>query len=872
VPIANGLADLARHTIVRDGARLALSTREAELLGYLARAGRSVSREELLVEVWRARATHPTRAVDMCVRRLRAKIELNPAEPAQLITVLGEGYRFVPLTVVAAPPPPPTPEALTSFHGRAEALTEVRAALQASRLVTILGGPGLGKTRLARELRWPSRTVFCDLTSAVDADGLAAAVAGELGAPLGADPVDGVGDALAASGDILVILDNFEQLLSAAPTVARWLDQAPRARIVVTSRARLGVAGERLVALSPLSVDAAVAVLADRAAALGITGLDADASSWVAQRLDCVPLALELAAGRLRTLSLAQLADRLESSLRALVSPGLPERHATMRGAIAWSWDLLAPPERAMLAALSVFRGPFELEAVEEVVGVAEPWWPDELLGSLVDKSLVRVEVEATRRFHLFESVREYAAERLPEDEAVVLWRRHLRYYAGAAERLLARLPMADALRRLEPLRPELMAAWERASDADDRGRVAIVLGELLARRGPRAAFDRVISRALASPMSAEITARLLVIGGHYAVFSRDFAAARSQLASAAPLLVEASPAARGDAMDLESRLLAVEGDLDGCAAAMRASRALFQAAEMPGRAAWVAVHLALLPERARTELRASDREDVLRALDEAEAASRGVGDEVALRLLSACRARWALSAGDRDGALYWIGRADWAPRPISGDAPGTMEAAAVAVVEEALGRFDRALAAARHRAEARDAYAPAARRASAQLRVASFLAVLGRMDEAVAVARASLGLVAAPPAALRVPLAAVLLEAGDPTAALAELSVAGPLPPLGRLWIGLALLELRRYGEAEALLSGLGLENEPALAPLAALALAIARSPSQAVPSAPDPDAPDALIRYVDRRATVGRCAVVLATRSLHRVTRSNW
>ena len=324
-----------------------------------------------------------------------------------------------------------------------------------ARLITITGAGGMGKTRLALRHAWawlgdhPGGTWFCDLSSAREQDGLLFAVGQGLDVPLGKDAVAQLGRAIAGRGRCLVVLDNFEQVRRhARDTLGRWLDAAPKARFLVTSREVLGLPGEHTLALAPLSLDDGARLFHQRASAAH-AGHDPSAHALETQQLiallDGMPLAIELAAPRVRVMSAPVLLARMGDRFRLLaVTDGRPDRQSTLRATLVWSWDMLTTAERSMLAQLSVFEGGFAWAAVQQVVALDDavdtPWLID-VLQSLVEKSLVtRL---AHGRFGLLRSVQEFAAEQLQSDGgfsgsgplfAAATRRRHHRHHAQLDE------------------------------------------------------------------------------------------------------------------------------------------------------------------------------------------------------------------------------------------------------------------------------------------------------------------------------------------------------------------------------------------------------------------------------------------------------
>ncbi|WP_405917292.1 AfsR/SARP family transcriptional regulator [Streptomyces sp. NBC_00728] len=364
-----------------------------------------------------------------------------------------------------APPPPGNLRArLTSFVGREKDIDAIRGDLAGARLVTLLGPGGAGKTRLSQEaaealaptLRdgvWLAELAPVDDPKAVPEAVLTAVGARETvlrGA--GAEEMRAVADRhddpltrLAehcAKRRMLLVLDNCEHVVDAAARLAEaLLERCPGLTVLATSREPLGVPGELLRPVEPLPEPAALRLLADRGAAAR-PGFrvedDPAAAAEICRRLDGLPLAIELAAARLRMLTPRQIADRLDDRFRLLTSGSrtvLP-RQQTLRAVVDWSWDLLDEAERDALRRLSVFAGGCDLAAAEAVCGPAAL----DVLGSLVDKSLVVAapsgegEGEPRMRYRLLETVAEYAGERLDESGARhATERAHLRYYRELA-------------------------------------------------------------------------------------------------------------------------------------------------------------------------------------------------------------------------------------------------------------------------------------------------------------------------------------------------------------------------------------------------------------------------------------------------------
>lgn len=344
------------------------------------------------------------------------------------------------------------------FVGRRTDLLALAGLLDGpARLVTLHGTGGMGKTRLSLRHAWawrgsfPGGVWFCELAQARGLDSLLQAVGVALGVPLGADPVAQLGRAIAGRERCLVILDNFEQLTRHADeTVGRWLDLAPQAHFVVTSREVLGLRGEHTLALDALSPAEGAELFHERArAALASYQRNAETDRAVAelvQLLDGLPLAIELAAPRVRVMAPAQLVARMGDRFRLLAvqggqnaGPGRNDRQATLQNALQWSWELMSEAERKTLAQLAVFAGSFDYPAAEAVVSLeglpadTEAPWLVDLLQSLGDKSLLRRLPHS--RFGLLRAVQAFALAHLPADELAAARARHGRYYAGLDER-----------------------------------------------------------------------------------------------------------------------------------------------------------------------------------------------------------------------------------------------------------------------------------------------------------------------------------------------------------------------------------------------------------------------------------------------------
>jgi predicted ATPase len=395
------------------------------------------------------------------------------------------------------------PRQLTSFIGREREMAEVKRLLSTAPLVTLTGTGGVGKTRLALQVaadvldHYSDGVWLVEFAPIVDPALVPKTVASALNVPEqpGRELLDTLVDAVRSKA-LLLVLDNCEHLLAACRELAAaLLRKCPRVRILATSREGLGVPGEMLWRVPSLSVPEdicclpnakelvlydAVRLFVDRAVAtapgFAVTSENAPAVAQVCQRLDGMPLAIELAAARVNILAVEQIAARLDDRFRLLTGGSqivLP-RQRTLRAAIDWSYNLLSEPERVLLRRLSVFAGGWTLEAAEAVCGggSVEADQVLDLLTSLVDKSLVLAEMHhGEARYRLLETVRQYGRDRLVEsNEAAPVRTRHRDWYLALAERAEPELRRASQdgwLHRLETEHDNLRAAleWSRIEE-----------------------------------------------------------------------------------------------------------------------------------------------------------------------------------------------------------------------------------------------------------------------------------------------------------------------------------------------------------------------------------------------------------------------
>ena len=466
--------------------------------------------------------------VDCDVRTLGEHRLKGFPEPVALFQ-LGDG-RFPPLRTISNTN---LPRPVSSFVGREREVEEVVSLVrdQGARLVTLSGPGGTGKTRLAIEA---AAELVGDFAAGVFWVGLAPIrdprlVVGTIAQTLGARRALGedIGER-----EMLLLLDNVEQVVEAAPELTTLLRGCPKLRILVTSRELLRVDGEIAYAVSALAEREAVDLFCTRARVSA-----SDTVAELCRRLDNLPLAVELAAARVSVLSPEQILERVSQRLD-LFRGGrdADARQQTLRATITWSYDLLSAPERSLFASLSVFAGGFALEAAAEVCEAAL-----DTLESLVAKNLLR---HTGERFWMLETIREFAVERLEESaEGEEIQRRHAWYFLelfeshdDARRKRLETLPEYVALVRSEQDNAGRALAWFRArNDPEETARIVGVLHPLW--MASPSEGRRILDSALAyQDLSDEVRGRLLWIAKVVAVNQGDRASYRRFLEEALPL------------------------------------------------------------------------------------------------------------------------------------------------------------------------------------------------------------------------------------------------------------------------------------------------------------------------------------------------
>ena len=584
------------------------------------------------------------------------------------------------------------PAQATSFIGRSAEVAEVAALLGRVRLLTLTGAGGTGKTRLSLAAATAALGQFRDgaawagLSPIADAALVPAAIAQALG--IADDGTRDVDDAIVerlADADVLLVLDNFEQVAAAAPVVGRLLARTSGLHILVTSRSILHLAGEQEYPVPPLAVpetaetadlallarNEAVALFVERVRAIRpdfvLTPDTAPTIAAICIRLDGLPLAIELAAARMRVLSPTALLDRLEASL-AVLSGGardLPARQQTLRGAIAWSYDLLDPAAQTLFRQLGVFAGGWSLEAAEAVCEVDRQSTPDLLdaLSALAEQSLVRSVESPTGepRFRMLRALREFGLEQLTEaGELVAVHERHLAFVAALAEAAERQLMGAESqiwLDRLDLERDNIRVAlrWALESDQIDTGlRLAGQLWRFWHRRGHLGeglTMTQELLRCPAAQHPSAARAKALNGAGGLAYWRNDFAAARAlyeeQLAIARSL--DDRPAT-AEALYNLGYLAAIPHDLGLATRLFEESRAIYEELDDRRQVAACIVSLGMVAGL-RTERSTADIEQVRAAMTDVLLMTRSLDDRFWTGTALRIRARALFLLGDMAAA-----------------------------------------------------------------------------------------------------------------------------------------------------------------------------------------------------------------------------
>jgi predicted ATPase/class 3 adenylate cyclase len=485
----------------------AVETRNDDYFGpALNRAARTMEAAhagQVLVAAATAAIVEGVEFLDLGEHRLR-----DLSQPQRLYQLRAEGLQEIfPAIRTLDRTPGNLPIQATSFLGREKDLVEVATLLGAARLVTLTGVGGVGKTRLALQVAgeiaadYPDGAWLVELAALGDPDAIGHAVAGALG--IAQQSGRTIAQSLVAALSrrrLLLLLDNCEHLLDAAAALAEdIITQCPQVAVLATSREALMVEGERIWPVPSLAFRGgltapAVTLFAERARAVMPQFQlepEAEAVGDICRRLDGIPLAIELAAARIRVMSPVQIRSRLDDRFRLLTggSRRALERHQTLRHAVQWSYDLLVPAERILLARCSAFAGGFTLEAVEHGCSGSEVEAADvlDLLDSLVRKSLITSERSGeAMRYGLLETIRQFAEEQLATaGEAEIARRRHAEFFVADSDAhfQIWRSPRQGVAHRwlereIDNLRVAFRWAVERA-DIDTAARIASNIGDM---------------------------------------------------------------------------------------------------------------------------------------------------------------------------------------------------------------------------------------------------------------------------------------------------------------------------------------------------------------------------------------------------------
>jgi tetratricopeptide (TPR) repeat protein/DNA-binding winged helix-turn-helix (wHTH) protein len=504
---------LDRNEIEAPGGTSGLTVMECDLLSYLvAHSGRTITKAELLRNVWHYAPGVLSRAPDHTINRLRAKLEADPKNPDHLITVYGIGYRLdLPessiIPEVAAPSPvlPVQPAPPKPLRGRVAALAEVERWRGSSRRwLTIVGPGGMGKTHLARAVVAGEAVLWCDLRTAQSEAEAIAAVGAGLGLQL-------PGDVQAASAQIvqvlgawapaLIVLDNLEQVEPAGlARLHSWLDLMPQTQVLATSRTPLRLASESILRLGSLKPATAAELFHARVQSILGDGQDweEEAVQALLAQLDGVPLAIELAAGRMGILGPRELCSRLAQDV-GILGGGKAGHQETLLKTLESSWALLDPVEQAVLRQCTVFRRAFDLRAIEAVVRVPEGSDPvSSVLAGLVDASLLhRVDGPC---FDFLVLTRQFVEGKGPAP-ADVAGRHMVFFHALALDLQQGRWTAQedDASQEIIAALPDLLAAMSVAevSDPGAFSELVWVLQPLLGRQIPADQAQRLAQSAV---------------------------------------------------------------------------------------------------------------------------------------------------------------------------------------------------------------------------------------------------------------------------------------------------------------------------------------------------------------------------------------
>jgi non-specific serine/threonine protein kinase len=673
--------------LLADGEPLTVGPRAFDvLLALLERAGNLVTKQELLERVW------PGLVVEENNLQVQVSTLRKGLGPEAIATIPGRGYRFTARVERVSMPPAALargrrhnlPQPLTSFIGHEGDLAEYAEILERTRLLTLAAIGGCGKTRLAIELArlmlpsFPDGVWFADLAPVTDEGRVAIAVAAALGVREEAErPIEETIARHLEDKHLLLVLDNCEHVIAASAELVRgWLAAAPRLRVLATSREGLAIPGERVAPVRPLATPGAslrdpaaiaiyesVRLFVDRARLaapdFALNPSNAPALAEVCRRLDGIPLALELAAARVKLLSIEQIRERLDDRFRLLTGNSRAiGRHQTLLHTLQWSHAQLSLEEQRLLRQLSVFSGGWSLEEATAVAAAGS----DELavldaLEHLVNKSLVLVRRNAQDepRYHMLETVRQFAHDRLTEaGEAAPARNRHLECFLALArqgEDALRGDRQAAWLMRLALERENFMAAhaWcDRAPEMAVHGLMLVAaLSEFFLHAGLIPLGYRMTAEALDRPGARDDSlarCRALWAAAALTYFMGRYGDAKRHVEASLALARQIGAKAQAaEALRLGVYVALGLDDRTGAEARLAESLALSREAGDDGQ---VARALAALAELHRAEGRLEDAEA---GYSEAIALNRVAGDSAREAVNLVNLAALSIGRGDAD-------------------------------------------------------------------------------------------------------------------------------------------------------------------------------------------------------------------------------
>src|SRR5579864_819562 len=533
------------------------------LLFLIEHRGQLVKREQIIERIWGKNVFLDfDNSINSAINSIRRILRDDPERPKFVQTVPRRGYRFIASIIPAATTPPKLPITNlptqgTNIVGRDQETEHVCHELRrpSVRLLTLVGVGGVGKTILARAVasrlrrEFPDGVFFIDLTAIRQPELVASTIAQVLGLGNAERNLTGLKEHLRIR-NMLLVLDNFEQVLPAGGLVVELLAAAPGLKVLVTSRALLQRRGGREYIVPPLAapeIDAdlsapelagygAVMLFVERACAVRPNFELAEENALnvarICARLDGLPLAIELAAARVKLLSTRAILSRLDRRLKLLTgaSPEGPARQQTMSAAIDWSYQLLPDQEKQLFRRLAVFDGGFTLEAAEKVLGGNAVL---DGITSLVNQSLVAIReaAETEPRMHMLEVVREFALDRLETSgEAEVTRKAHAAYFLALAEQAEPRLEgpqPAEWLSGLEKEFDNMRAAlrWSLANDTATAARIAGAIRRFWILRGYLTEGIGILKEVLsaADNVGRELRCKLLNTAGNISKFQGDY-------------------------------------------------------------------------------------------------------------------------------------------------------------------------------------------------------------------------------------------------------------------------------------------------------------------------------------------------------------